>query len=260
MSVRFLWLGLFLAAGLSLAAALNAQEHPPDGAETPASPTAGGRTEGGWGRARGHGLFGRISMIENDSIELTGNDGKKTTVKLAGNTEFRKDRQPAKASDFKVGDMVMVRTAEASEQGTAPTALMVVGGQGFGARGGPGALAGALGKDFVVGEVKAIDPPKLTVLRPDNVTQTLELNEETSLRRGRDAVTMADIHPGDHVFIRGAVANDLFVPKNVTVISPEQWNRMQEMMTGGQRPGGPQPQAKDPAAPAPPQNPPEPEN
>jgi hypothetical protein len=86
-----------------------------------------------------------------------------------------------------------------------------------------------MGKDFIVGEVKSIDAPKLTVLRPDNVTQTLELTEETSLRRGRESVTMADIQPGDHVVVRGAVENNVFVPKNVMVFSPEQWKRMEEM-------------------------------
>src|SRR5262249_4720425 len=71
--------------------------------------------------------------------------------------------------------------------------------------------------------------PKITVLRPDNVTQTLELNEETSLRKGRESVTMADIQPGDHVFVRGGVESNTFVPKMVMVIGPEQWKRMQEM-------------------------------
>jgi hypothetical protein len=88
---------------------------------------------------------------------------------------------------------------------------------------------GEMGKDFIVGEVKSIDAPKLTVLRPDNVTQTLELTEETSLRRGRESVTMADIQPGDHVVVRGALENNTFVSKNVMVLSPEQWKRMEEM-------------------------------
>jgi len=70
------------------------------------------------------------------------------------------------------------------------------GGRGFGGGGGG---FGELGKDYVVGEVKSVDAPNLTLLRPDNVTQTLELNEETSLRRGRESITMADIQPGDHV-------------------------------------------------------------
>ena len=80
---------------------------------------------------------------------------------------------------------------------------------------------GELGKDYVAGEVKSIDPPRLTVLRSDNVRQTLELNEDTSLRKGRESITMADIHPGDHVMIRGASQNNTFVPKNAVVLSPE---------------------------------------
>jgi hypothetical protein len=75
-------------------------------------------------------------------------------------------------------------------------------------------------------------------LRTDNVTQTLELNEDTSLRKGRDSTTMADIHPGDHVVIRGASQNNVFVPKNVMVLSAEQWERMQQMVSGRGVPSG----------------------
>jgi hypothetical protein len=86
-----------------------------------------------------------------------------------------------------------------------------------------------------------VDAPKITVLRPDNVTQTMELNEETSLRKGRDSITMADIQPGDHIVVRGGVQNNSFVPKSVMVISPEQWKRMQEMgmMPAGNAPANP---------------------
>jgi hypothetical protein len=92
---------------------------------------------------------------------------------------------------------------------------------------------GTLGKDYVAGEVKSIDAPKLTVLRTDGVTQTLELNEDTSLRRGRDSITMADIKVGDHVMSRGAAQGDVFVPKGVMVMSTEQWQRMQQMIASG---------------------------
>src|SRR5207247_1970762 len=102
------------------------------------------------------------------------------------------------------------------------------GGPGMGGPGGGMMMGGGeLGKDFVFGEVKSVDAPKITVMRPDNVTQTLELNEETSLRKGRESVTMADIQPGDHVFVRGGVQANAFVPKMVMVIGPEQWKRMQ---------------------------------
>jgi hypothetical protein len=91
------------------------------------------------------------------------------------------------------------------------------------------------------------------------VTQTLELNEETSLRKGRDSITMADIQPGDHVVIRGGLENNLFVPKNVIVLSEEQWKRMQEMgMMNRQGPPVNTP-AGNPPATAPKSNPPQPQ-
>ena len=114
-----------------------------------------------------------------------------------------------------------------------------------------------MGKDFVTGEVKSLDAPKLTVLRPDNVTQTLELNEETSLRRGRESITMADIQPGDHVVVRGAVQNNAFVPKNVMVLSPEQWKQLEDMRKmSGMGPAGNAPAGSKPAA-EPKSNPPQ---
>ena len=99
-----------------------------------------------------------------------------------------------------------------------------------------GAFGGSLGKDYVLGEVKSIDPPRLTVLRPDNVWQTLELNEDTTLRKGRESITMADIQVGDHLVAHGAVQKDVFVPKGVMVMTLEQWQRFQEFTAQGNAP------------------------
>ena len=109
---------------------------------------------------------------------------------------------------------------------------------------------GVLGKDYLAGEVKSVDAPKLTILRVDNVTQTIELNEDTSLRKGRDSITMADIQPGDYVAVRGAMNKDVFVPKNVMVIPPEQWRRMQEMRMGGAPPSNAPKSESQPPKPA----------
>jgi hypothetical protein len=252
-----------------------AQTPQSDARQAPATPPTsvqagpeGSRREG-QGRGRGRGVFGKISAIQSDSIELTGQDGTKFSFKVTSSTEFRKERQPAKMSDFKVGDLVAVRTNQDSGNVAGGTAAMIVavpaggfaGRAGGGGGGGQFVMQGAMGKDYVVGEVKSIDVPKLTIVRTDNVTQTLELNEDTSLRRGRDSITMADILPGDHVFARGAVANDVFVPKNVMVIPPEQWNRLQEMMNdGGEKRGPAAHNSQAPPTPsAPPVAPPPPE-
>ena len=182
-------------------------------------------------------LLGKITAVQDGALEIAAPDGKVVTVKLNAQTELRRDRQPVKATDFKVGDIVMVRgdlnpdhTVTAKMVGARTEGML-----GRGPTGGRGGIlmTGTLGTDYVLGEVKSIQPPKLTVLRPDNVTQVLELNEETSLRRARESITMADIQVGDHVMARGAMQNNVFVPKGVMVMNAEQWKRLEEFATQG---------------------------
>jgi hypothetical protein len=205
------------------------------------------------------GLFGKLTAVHDQSVEIATPNGNTVTVKITDSTQFRKDRQAAKLSDFKVGDMVMVRGAENEDHTW--TAEMIGARQNGGPGGGPGGggpggmfQLGVLGQDYILGEVKAIDAPKLTILRIDNVTQTIELNEETSLRKGRESITMADIQTGDHVMVRGGTKDNVFQPRTVVVIGPEQWKRMQEMGIPGAPPANP-PKENNPQ-----QKPPEPQN
>lgn len=203
---------------------------------------------------RGQPLFGKITSIGKGTMEVAKPDGTAVTVKITNKTEYRKDRQSAKLEDFKVGDLVFVRGDENANHGV--TAQMIGGRSGGGPEGGNRSF-GELGKDVVVGQVQSVDAPKLTVLRPDKVTQTLELNEGTSLRRGRESITMADIQPGDHIVVRGAVENNAFVPKNVMVFSAEQWKQLEEMRKmSGLGPAGNAP-AGNPPATVPKSNPPQ---
>jgi Domain of unknown function (DUF5666) len=233
------------------ASAQNLDSTPP--AQDQGAPAGQGRGPGRAGAMGARGTIGKITAMNNGSIEVAKPDGTKVLVKLSANTEFRKDRQPAALTDFKVGDFVMVRGPENSDHsvnaemiggrsanGGGPNGAS--GGGRFGSGQGPGGGArpggpptGELGKDYVAGEVKSIDPPRLSVLRSDNVTQTLELNEDTSLHKGRESITMADIHPGDHVMIRGVSQNNVFQPKNAMVLSPEQWERMRQNRTRSAR-------------------------
>jgi hypothetical protein len=256
MTLRYFAVAMAMAFGpfalTALYAQTSVQEQNPNPVPTAPPATMDGGPKVSQRGGRGRGIFGKISAIQSDSIEVTGQDGRKVGVKLTGSTEFRKDQQPANIYDFKVDDMVIVRTERESSNPNGATALLVASGSpgmmARGGAGGPGAgMAGTLGKDYVVGEVKSVDPPKLVVLRVDNVTQTLELNEETSLRKGRESITMADIQAGDHIFARGAVADDVFVPKAVNVIQPEQWKRLEEMRSEGGQNGAP-PNAKPPAS------------
>jgi hypothetical protein len=205
------------------------------------APVAGDAQPGaGTGRERHQGgdddnggprpVFGRIAAINDKSLRISRPDGSEQTVVINADTEFRRDRQPAKLKDFKVGDGVLIRGKENPDYSYTAQIVVGRGGNGNGGPGGPNRQnpVGTLGKDFVLGEVKALDPPSITVMRTDNVKQTFELNEDTSLHKGRDAITMADIQVGDHIFAHGGLQDNQFVPKNVAVISLEMWKRMQE--------------------------------
>jgi hypothetical protein len=263
--LSFSFVSLFVA-GLQVCAGPRTPQDAPPAQNPPAAQGAGTGQGSGRSGERRPSVFGKLTAVNGQSIQITKEDGSVVTVKITADTRFRKERQAAALTDFKVGDEVFVRGEENPDHSWTAQMMGERPAGGFGGRGpggggaeggqggGPGGMrpSGVLGQDYIFGEVKAIDAPKLTILRPDNVTQTVELNEETSLRKGRDSVTMADIQVGDHVYVRGATANNVFQPKSVNVIGPEQWKRMQEMGMGagpGANPPKPNNQQQPPPEP-----------
>jgi Domain of unknown function (DUF5666) len=232
---------LYLLSFLFLIIGVPSPAETPDSPSAPqdqaqGQPSAPGRPQRHGGARDGHGTVGKITAVHGNSLQVVRPDGSTVTINLTDKTEYRKDRQPAQLSDFKVGDFVMASGEENPDHSVTAQSL-----RGRSANGGPGAMTagpgggaafGEMGKDFVAGTVKSVDAPKLTVLRADDVTETLELNEDTSLRRGRESITMADIQPGDHVVVRGGLENNAFVPKAVILLSAEQWERMQQFAQG----------------------------
>lgn len=197
--------------------------------DKPVSPQAQPRREGR-GMRQGQGIAWTIGEIKKDGFTVKTVQGKTVTVKVTSETRFRKDRQDAKLADFKPGDMVMVGGESAGND--AWTARFVASRQGVG-QGDMQALREGMGKQFIAGEVKAIDGTKLTIARPDGQTQTIEVDENTSFRKGRDSITLPDIKVGDRVFGRGQLnAAGVFVPATFNVGDLR-------MMMGGERPPTP---------------------
>jgi hypothetical protein len=185
----------------------------------PAAPETQQRREGR-GMRQGQGTAGTIAEIKPDGFTLKQMDGKTVAVKVTSETRFRKDRQDAKFADFKPGETVMVGGEPAGAD--AWTARFVASRtDGFvvgGGEGGMQALREGMGKQFIAGEVKAIDGTKLTIARPDGQAQTIEVDENTSFRKARESITLPDIKVGDHVFGRGAVNSaGVFVPTELNV-------------------------------------------
>jgi len=209
--------GWVIAAVVSLIPVLAvAQDNPPK----PAGNQAQGDQEqpgANWHRSEGRfqGVAGTITAIDKNQISLKTQDWKSVTVKLSSDTRYRKDRQPAALSDFKVGDMVMVGGDPAGENTW--NARFVASRSGAGRQ-----MREGLGKEFIAGEIKAIDGTSLTILRVDGQTQTIQVDENTSFRKQGESITLADFKPGDRVFGRGELKNGTFVAAVLNAGDPQQ--------------------------------------
>jgi len=216
----------FTLAWIALSAAAQSGG-PPPATDAPQQQRRGGYVLVGPDGQKFQGVGGQITSISGDTIKVKTPSGQEATVKVSSDTQFRRDRNPAKLQDFKVGEFVMVRGTPAGENqwnaqmiGTRSDAQQQ--------------LRGEMGKNFIAGEVKSLDPPKMTILRPDGVTQTIEADENTSLKKQNESITMADIQPGDRIFARGEVKNGAFVPAMIMVAPP---GAMRFKMNGGEERG-----------------------
>lgn len=194
--------------------------------------TASAQTqEQGMPRPAGEGVIGKVTAVGKDSIAVAPTKGGDAIViKVGDNTRIFKDRQPIKLSEIKVDDMVFARgqlsgnTLQAVMLGVMNPEMvqrMQQGGPGFGF--GSGAAAGKFnpedwGKTFIAGRVKAINETTLTVARPDNQqTLNIEVDENTSFKKGRESITLADIKADDFVFGQGEIKNGVFVARELRV-------------------------------------------
>jgi hypothetical protein len=164
-------------------------------------------------RHRALGVAGTITAIDDSKITIKTLDGATVQVTTTEDTQFHKNRQPAKLNDFKVGNEIFA----GGELKDGVVQAKMVGSHPTGAQ---PEFREALGKRFIVGEVKAISGTRVTILRPDGVTQNISVDEKTSFRKNQESVTLADVKVGDHVFGRGEVKKDVFVPADLNVGEP----------------------------------------
>jgi hypothetical protein len=192
---------------LTLAAACMAQNVPASSSADQQGPGATAESRAG---RRIPGAVGSITAIDEKIITLKAMDGRAVTVSLSDKTQFRKDRQPAKLADFKIGDMVMVR-GQSTGENTFQADLVAT------RSGNPQQFREGMGKRFIAGVVKSIDGTHLTINRFDGATQTITVDENTSFRKEGESITLADLHPGDHVIARGELKDGVFVSATLVV-------------------------------------------
>ncbi len=75
------------------------------------------------------------------------------------------------------------------------------------------------GKTWLVGKITAVDGVKVTIMGSvDNAAHSFMADENTSFRKRRDPITLADLQVGDTVRIEGAVKDGAFLATTVNAM------------------------------------------
>jgi hypothetical protein len=140
-----------------------------------------GPRRGGVAFAGGQMVRGTVTATAADHLTVKTEAGEVYQVALSANTRLTKDRQPVKVADIKVGDAVgamgvldaPTRTVHAVFVGVIDAEQVKKAREN-------------MGKTYITGKVTAIDMDalKLTVMRPDGVSQVIGVDEQTSFKRG----------------------------------------------------------------------------
>jgi hypothetical protein len=179
----------------------------------------GGPQDGdGMGRAfgKGNGIRGTVTAATPNSFTIRTDEGDIYQVLYSPNTRLMKDRQPIEATDVHVGDMLMaggIVDAKAKTVG----AVFVVDVDAKEVRD----ARAAFGKTWVMGKVTAIHELRITIERAgDKQVQIVAVDENTSFRKRREDVTLADIKVGDTISAQGALHADTFLATNLRIMTP----------------------------------------
>lgn len=226
---------LALAIALSsMAIAQNVQGAPP-------APSQEGQGGGrGWGRGMGtgSGLMGTVTEAASDHFTVKADNGQTWTVHFSVNTRMMK--QPArpvrtdgqasgpmgtagpeqiKPADIKVGDVIMAG-GEMDQSAKSVGAVMVMLLDAESAKR-LRTMQADYGKTWLAGRVTAIDGTKVSLHSGiDNSDRTFTVDENTSFRRRREPLTLADVQVGDNIRVEGAVNGGQFMATAVNVMMP----------------------------------------
>jgi hypothetical protein len=213
------WLALVVGILLAGSGLIHAQE---------------GMGEGRAAFAGGKMVRGTVTAVGADQLTVKTEEGDVYQVAVSANTRVMKDRQPVKLTDIKVGDGVGAMGVMDAPTKTVHAVFVAV----IDAEQVKKAREG-LGKVYITGKVTAVDMDnaRITVMRPDHVSQTIQADETTSFRRGgrrqqgataavpaagadanAESVTLADVKVGDYVMGRGGMKNGFFVPTDLRVM------------------------------------------
>src|SRR5271170_4093543 len=219
---------ILLLAAAVLPPFLRAQDAPPQG-PAPGQGMGQGRGAGMGGDLAGHSVRGTVTAISGDNITVKTEQGDVYKVETGPNTRIRKvrDRSQVKASDMNIGDTqikisdvhlgdIVAAAGDKDEKAKTVGAMIVM----VTDREQYEKTRADFGKTWTAGVIQSIDETKITIRRPDNVVQTIVVDENTSFRKRRDSITLADIKVGDNVSAQGSLQNGNFLATVLAVGGP----------------------------------------
>ena len=242
-----------IAFGLTLCVAAISQDAP---TASPASQTFGsggsqgqrGGRVGGWGGGGGmfgggRGLNGTVTQVAADHYTIKTDAGETYTVHFSANTRIVKQAagrgsgggqsqsgggesggggnppQPIKSTDIKVGDAIVAGgEVDATAKSVGAVFVMQVDPERAKQM---REMQANYGKTWFMGKVTAIDGVKVTLMGSiDNSAHAFVADENTTFRKHREPITLADIEVGDMVRVEGAVKDGIFLAATVSAMSP----------------------------------------
>jgi hypothetical protein len=87
------------------------------------------------------------------------------------------------------------------------------------------------GKTWLAGTIVSIRGTQLVVKRPDDVTTTVTVDENTSFRKRHESITLGDIQVGDGLTARGTMGKGIFAGTLLTVVDAREiseWGRLRD--------------------------------
>jgi hypothetical protein len=228
---------LIVFSGLALGAAL-AQDPQTAAQTTGQRPDFGGGPgmRGGWGS----GITGTVTEVAADHYLLKSDTGPTYTVHFSANTHILKQtaRQPGagspeggpgrgappqviKSSEIKVGDAVAVMgEVDATAKSVGATVIVQIDPERARQM---REMKANYGKTWLMGKVTAIAETKVTIQGMDDATARIFVaDENTTFRKRRDPIILADLQVGDMVRVEGAIKNGNFIATTVNVMGMPQ--------------------------------------
>ncbi len=238
MKLRLLLAIVLILAFTAEASAQNAPLAPPTtpGAgglqdQEPDQGPRGGRG-GGFGMGMGRGVLGTVTEVAPDHYAIRTDDGETYTVHFSVNTRILRQSaqrrgqgpeggnppQPIKSADIKAGDAIAASgEVDAAAKSVGAVFIMQIDPERAKQM---HAMQANYGKTWLAGKVTAIDGVKVTLLGiNDHTAHSFAADENTTFRKRREPITLADIQVGDTVRVEGAVKDGIFVATSVVAMS-----------------------------------------